>query len=940
MVLPFQIGGARVVIPGVYDTLRVQASLPAPVPAGRSILILGESEEGVPGSLLDLRLNYFTDFNSVRDYYKSGAIVDAARMAFTAQPAPVFGGAIQRLYVWKTNQTTRASKAIASPAGYGSIAASKYGEDGNTIRSQIKSLSEVKPVKTFKYLPSPTAQTLSVSVDGVVSSISLLAANIATGAGCATQVAALLNAVPGLSCSLAPVLSAIDSAVDGTISSTVGSDSITIVATVGAFDTAIAVGDVVVIPEGSALEGASGEFAGVYTVSSWSAASVTLKQVKQWAGGAEVNAAPLGAAFAFTGALNADLAGFAPITVEVTATTKTGSAASLEIASASGALVAARNLLDTAVAADMIRADDVSVSSLTAVASGASLVVTIANSIDSKGWSVVPQAGDIVSISRASAVAGALKANVGLYVVSASSVKSVTLQTISGIVPVSVAATTGSIATALEYLPSVVSTSVAPKKVSSASEYKVWIDAIDTKNNVVFPTTKIGGISYLEVGFNNGVDTSCTLSIDAFRVMTIVSTAMTLTVRLNKYKSLQNLADYLNTKTGLFAKVPNPLHKTLPTSVLDAVDGVAIMGAFSPLSANGKIKGDYYAFKKFLDDNFGLLSFAPGSLGLKAGLPAAESVAAYLTGAVVGATSDADVQQGMDEGIKIEVRNVVPLFSRDASDDVSDGLTDVDSSYSIDSIHAMTRNHVATASDIKTKRERFGMISIHESFAEAKIKCATLAYERLQMTFQMFRAVDGQGSIQWFLPWMGAMAVATGRSQASLGIPMLRKPFAFSNVQHIGKVSVYSDTLVQDFNPEDRGQLEDAISTGLLVFRAVTGFGVRMESPDLSTRSRENDAEGWVWERVNVLFTLDEVRATVRSVLENFIGARQTDVNTAVVTEAINSACAPFVSAGSLVGFKVNSVEKVGVGYKANLSLLPPEALEYIGVDVVAERSV
>ena len=48
MVLPFQIDGATVIIPGVYDTLRVQSSLPSPVPAGRSILILGESDEGIP----------------------------------------------------------------------------------------------------------------------------------------------------------------------------------------------------------------------------------------------------------------------------------------------------------------------------------------------------------------------------------------------------------------------------------------------------------------------------------------------------------------------------------------------------------------------------------------------------------------------------------------------------------------------------------------------------------------------------------------------------------------------------------------------------------------------------------------------------------------------------------------------------------------------------
>jgi hypothetical protein len=901
-------------------------------------LILGESEEGIPGNLLDLRLNYFTDFNSVRDFYKSGPIVDAARMAFTAQPSPVFGGSIQRLYVWKTNQTTRATKTIASPSGYGAIAAAKYGEDGNMIRSQIKSLSEVLPTKTFKYLPSPDAQTLKVSVDGVVTSVSMSIMNIATGAGTAVQLAALLNAITGLSCTASSVL-AIDSAIDGTVSSSVSSDVITITATVGAFASGVSEGQVVVIPETSGLAGVAGEFAGVYIVTAWSASSVSLRQVKHFDTVAEADPAAFGAALAFTGVDNPDIKAYSDVVVSVTAPTAVGTAASLEIASASGTIVAARNFIESVAMTDMIRSDDISVASLEAVASGASLAITMTNSIDNKGWAVIPQVGDIVRISRSSAIAGAGKVNAGLYVVAASGIKSLTLNTLAGLAPVSVAVTTGSIAAAVEYTTSNISTSLAPKKIASASEYKVWIDATDTKNNRIFPTTKIGGTVYLEIGFNDGVATACTVSIDAFRKMTIVAGASTLTILLNKYKTLQNLADFINSKTGLYAKVPNPLNKTLPTSVLDAVDSIPVMGAFTAMSTNGKIKGDYYSFKKFMDDNFGLLAFAPGNLGLKAGLPAAESVPAYLTGAVIGGTTDADIQDGLDKALRIDVRNVVPLFSRDATDDVSDTVTDPNSSYSIDSIHAMVKSHCATASDVKTKRERFGMLSIHASFETSKTKCATMAYERLQMTFEMFRATAGDGSIQWFLPWMGAMAIATGRSQAALGIPMLRKPFAFSAVKHIGQQSLYSDTLIQDFDPEDLGMLEEAISTGLVVFRAVSGFGVRMESPDLSTRSRENDPEGWVWERVNVLFTLDEVRATVRSVLENYIGARQTDVNTAVVQESINSTCTPFVSAGSLVGFKVNSVVKEGTGYRANLSLLPPEAVEFIGIEVVAERS-
>lgn len=937
MVMPFMIGAARVVIPGVYDTLRVQSSLPGPVPAGRSILILGESEEGIPGKLLDLRLNYFTDFNSVRDFYKTGTIVDAARMAFTAQPGPVFGGAINRLYVWKTNQTTRASKSIASPVGYGSMVASKYGEDGNMIKSQIKGLSEVLPTKTFSYLPSPDAQALKVVVNGALSDVNITALNPSTGAGCNPELSAKLNMIDDLACSVPIPKITITSDVEGTISSTVNSDEITIVATAGTFGASVVAGDVAIIPESSTLEGDDAEFVGVYSVVSWAATTVTLKQLKHFDSGSEAPVAPFGAAFAISSATATDLFAFSPLAVSVTAGAPAGAAASLELASESGALVAARNMVDMNSLVDAIRLDDIGVANISAVAASGKLTVTLDSTMS--GWSILPKAGYVARISRKSPIAGAAKENVGLYVVESATQKTLVLKTIAEMSPVSVASAPSNVAAeAVEVAPGFVSTALAAQKISSASETRVWVDATDTKNNVVFPSTKVGGIVYLEVGFNDGVEASCTLSIDVSRTMTITTSAQTLTVKINKYKSLQNLADFLNTKTGLYAKVPAALNKTLPTSVLDAVDSVAIMGAFSPLSTNGKIKGDYYAFKKLMDDNFGLLSYAPGVMVLKAGLPDVEATAGYLQGAVIGGSSDADVQAGLDESLKIDVRNVVPCFSRDALEDVADSLTDTSSSYSIDSIHAAVKGHVATASSIKIKRYRFGILSIHESFAEAKDKCAAMAYERLQMTFQQVRAIDGAGSIQWFLPWMSAMAVATGRSQAALGTSMLRKTLAFSDVKHVGKKSLYDDTLIPDFDAEDAGKLEEAITAGLLTFRAVTGFGIRTESPDVTTRSRDNDPEGWVWERASVLFVLDEVRATVNSVLENYIGSRQSDVSTSVIAEAINSTLRPFLSSGALIGYKVLGVVKEGVGYRAKLQCQPTEALEFIGVEIEATR--
>jgi hypothetical protein len=939
MVLPFTIDGARVVIPGVYDVLRVQASLPAPVPAGRSLLILGESEIGVPGDLLDLRLNFFTDFQSVKDYYVSGPIVDAARMAFTTQPSPVFGGALQRLYVWKTNSTTRATKAIVSPAGYGSIAAAVYGESGNFIKSQIKAFAEVKPSKVLSFLPSPAAKTFKIGVDGVVSSVALPGYDNTVPEGRPTDFATALGAISGLSASattprVAPVGTISVSAITAT------GDDLTLT-TGGSFGTAVVPGDIMVIPVGSLIAGGADENAGVFEVMAWSATSITIRQRIHWLGTAEAAmVAPFVTAVAIPGVDNGAFQVYPKTTVTVTGATPTGAGADLELAGASGAITAEAEMVDLTAFAPIISVASAGVGSIAAVSAPAgALTLSLANA----SWSTIPQPGDLIRINRTSALAGAGLANVGMFIVASATSTTVNMINVFGLASASVSSVLiNGNASIVEWAPGFVSSQAMADKIDSSAEAQVWIDATQVQTGVSFPTTAIGGQVFLEVGFVGAGATAASVSIDPLRTMTITpvgGSISPLVIRLNKYKTLQNLADFINTQTGFAASVPVTRNKTLPTSVLDMVQSVGALGAWSAGSTPARLKGDYYSFKTFLDNNFGLIAFAPGTLILKAGLPAAEATAAFLQGAVIGGTLDSDVQAGLDAALKIDVRNVVPLISRDAVQDVSDSLTDPASSYTIDSTNAAVKAHVATASSIKVKRERFGVLSVHDSFANAKQKCANMGYERLQMTFQLFNALDGSGAIQWFLPWMGAVAVATGRSQAALGTSMLRKPIAVTAVKHIGAKSVFDDTLVPDFDPEDVGMLEDAITAGLLTFRAVQGFGVRMESPDLTTRSRENDPEGWVWERANVLFTLDEVRQTVRSVLENFIGNRQADTSTAVIKDAILKTLGVFVASGALLNAVVDKVVREGTGYHAFVRVIPGEALEFISLDVLAERA-
>lgn len=933
MTLPFLLNGIRTVIPGVYDTFRVAGSLPAPAPAGRSVLILGESEEGIPGDELDLRLNFFTDYQSVKDFYKSGPIVDAARQLFSAQPSPAFAGAIQRLYVWKTNQTTRATKTISSPSNFGSLAAVRYGEDGNFIKSQIKASSESLPSKSFSYMPSPAAADLVLVVNGEKTDITVPAS-----AG-SNMVAALL-AGAGRTISGGTVRTHIvaPNTVDASLSAS--GDILTITKTAGAgnFGTNAQLGDTVVIPEGTTLAGASDENAGAYLVTAWSATSISLRQIKRYESGAEANAVAFDTS-AVTGIADTDLEVYAPISITVTASAATGAGASLELLGDNGGLYGAGNLFRYSDFDDILDAANAAIGSISASVPAANQLLV---SLSGASWSNVPSVGDIVRIERGSMLEGAGLENVGLHIVTASTGSSLSLTSLYGLGTIAVASVALMGDTSpLKAADGWVSTSVVGLKTNSSAESQVWVEASKVTDGTAFPTTKVGGRIAFEMSCNLSGATACEVSIDANRVMTITPTGAgsELEIRLNKYKSLAHLADYINTQTGYAARIPDNRMRSLPTSVLDMVSSVPIMTGNGAHAYNGRLKSDYYDWKSLFDANGSLITFVEGAMVLKAGLPAAESSAGFLSGAAIGASTDADFQNGLDQAMKIDVRMVVPLVSRDARYDVSDGLTDADSSYSIDSINAAVRSHVATASSSLMQRERFGLISYHGSFDDTIQKCSEMSYERLQMTFQQFRATDSAGSLQWFAPWMGACAIAAGRAQSSLGTSMLRKTFGVTAVRHLGNSSLYSDSLIQDFDPEDKPELAQAIEAGLLCFRAVSGSGVRLESPDLTTRSRNNDPEGWVWERANVLFTCDEVRQTVRSAMENFIGNRQSDTPLAVVRTAAQDALSVFIGNGSLLNGSVLKIIRQGVGYKANIQITPTEALEFIGLEVEATRA-
>jgi len=948
MTISSTIGGQRVVVPGVYSVVSVENNLASVTPGARNVLIIGEASKGAPGNLLDLSGVFFQDFESLKAYYGTGPVVDAAYNIFQNQASPVFSGTIGSLYVYKTNNASLATANLPlGLAAYGILNAAEFGEEGNLISSQVQNAAtEIKPTTSFSFLNTITSTQVALRISGNAAQTTTIAAE-----GTAADLVTAINGFTGVTATGGANLEILSAqqVIDGdTLSLSIGSDPSTVVITcsvpfAGANYASIVAGSAIYIPAASELAGPGAENVGNYLVTSKTSTTITMTKLTSTNGTAETgHILPVAVlAQALSGSQSAvataELIAFTPVTVTVTETTDSGQSAALEIYSGNGVINLAGRMLP-ATSSTPVSSTIAAVASVSLSVSGG--LGTFA--IQSGSFASTPKAGDIIVVKSGSPLAGTNDANVGQWIVTSAGSVSISATKLNSniVAPVAVASTLLNGETQ-PFLVNAgfVSTSVAAKTINSAAERQVRFAISRQSDGKVFPNTAVGGRVVLELSYNG---TTALLSITKLgRLQTTVTggTGANLDIPLNKYATMGDLVGFINAKTGYKARVPNPQLASLsPRTVLDQVTDVGICAGHDVASYAGHIKSDYADVSKLFADNFGLVAFqANTALPAYVGLPDAQSTPVFLTGGTTGSTSNASILEALDAALKIEVTQVVPLFSRDASEDVLDGLTEPASSYSIESINLALRSHVATASTVDYRKERFGVASFHASFEDTKNAVATWSSERMQTTFQMVRAVAADGNSVWFAPWMAACMIAAGRVQSALGTSMLRKSFNMSEIKHLGATSIYSDSLVIDFDPDTK-ELDQAIEAGLLVFKAVTGFGIRLESPDLSTRSRENDPKAWFYERISVQFVLDEVLKTSRATLDNFIGNRFSDVSSSVIRKSLGDVLSLFVAGGALRGFSIDKITQTGTTYACTLSVKPTEAVEFITLDVLAQR--
>lgn len=949
MTLSAVINGTRVVVPGVYSSVKVEDNLANVAPGPRNILIIGEATKGVPGALLDLGRTFFTDYQSVKNYYGSGPIVDAARMLFSNQASPVFTGSLNALYVYKTNSSGLATANLSRGASlYATIAAAEYGEDGNNISCQIQqAAAEIKPKASVRVLMGSSAGSLNIRISGGAEQTFLIPpqATVEEMKDIYNATAIDFSVSGGEQKDLLPASGTLTLSPDLTHST-----KATISITSGSFvTTKVVPGDLVYIPLGSVLAGGGEENCGNYEIETITSSTITMNRLSACTTAGERTIQPCIAA---SGAISGDqtdvtaaeMMVFSAVSFEVdadpSAPTKHGSAACVEFYAPGGEIWAPSRFMATSSAIP-------AVSSTTAQSASISLTMIGSEAeikLSSGSFAAQPKRGDLLVIPSNSVLKGAGSKNVGAWVVTSAGASVIKAKKcITGTAPnnpesVSVVFLDGQ--TSPFYIKeNSVSTVEGASLVRSASEKRVRIAASRLTDGAQFPLSAVGGRVVLELGYSGTAGTVTITKDKRLKTSVTGGSGANLDILISKYNTIGDLIAFINTKTGYAARVSDARWKSLSPSVIDQVDAVGICTGHSVNSFPGLLKSDYFDFKSHVDNNFGLISFVEnGASPAFAGLPDISANPKFLEGGSVGATSNIEIQSALDAALKVDVSQVIPLFSRDSDKDIEDGLTDVSSIYSIDSINSAVRAHVLTASSIQYQKERFGVCSVHSSFAAAKQKAAELSNERVQMAFQQVRSTNSNGDVQWFLPWMLACAIAAGRAQAVLGTSLLRKSFQVSEIKHVGGLSLFSDIFVPDFDADTK-ELDEAIEAGLIVLKAVTGFGVRMESPDLSTRSRQNDPKGWYYERVNVQFVVDETVKTLRTTLDNFIGTRTTDTSPAVISKSVSDILQSFVAQGALRQFSIDSIVLDGNTYKVTISVFPVEAVEFITVDVLARRA-
>lgn len=467
---------------------------------------------------------------------------------------------------------------------------------------------------------------------------------------------------------------------------------------------------------------------------------------------------------------------------------------------------------------------------------------------------------------------------------------------------------------------------------TAASEPSCTI-SINQKRDLLVEEDTLGGNIILEIGRDaTGGATSASVAVTS-NAVTLTDSVGSITFDKAAFVTIKQLAESISLQPGWSASVTSTVYNQLG---LDALDQVSAVGAFSPSGKPARIKKDAME----VQDMFGQSNVVELVNPASKGLPAALSET-LLSGGSKGATLTTDIVNALSKFEKFHVNSVIPLFSRNATADMADNLTDAASTYTIDGIHQAVKTHLSLMKTTKKKSERQGYLSAKDTYLNCKTKVGNMADARIQMVIQDIRQANAQGVIKWFQPWALACLLAGARGGAPIGLPLT---FKFMNCSGIRQTAQSMNTpeadIVIDFDPDT--QYDDAIQSGVTFLEAPRTGGFRVVVDNTTYGIDDN----WVYNRANVLYAADIVAYNFRNTMElRYIGVKNT-LQAAEVKSTAESVLATFLAQGITVstddapqGFKSLSVRIEGNTVYISVTIKLVEGIDFVLAEISLQRA-
>lgn len=184
MAITRNFNGASIRKPGAYSRTTTNLSGGFPIAPTGVVAIIGEAEGGEPGSSAGVVTYTSQDIAALIQTYKSGPIVDAARiLTAPARDSRVANGA-SIIRVYKTNASTKSTLALDNSASTTlfNVSSRNYGEDENLISVTVTAgvvdtdarIITIQKGQTTETLPENANETLlNIQYDGALADADL-----------------------------------------------------------------------------------------------------------------------------------------------------------------------------------------------------------------------------------------------------------------------------------------------------------------------------------------------------------------------------------------------------------------------------------------------------------------------------------------------------------------------------------------------------------------------------------------------------------------------------------------------------------------------------------------------------------------------------------------------------------------------------------------------